>query len=182
MKRRRFVLILAAAVLCALGALYYRLAVWPLGSVSEFETVNDAYWLDEIEMTLEKETYPADTKEITLRVKNHSEDKTLRLSSHDRHCNWFLEKKINGIWRTQRTVYKNDTPMWSLSPRNGDLNSLGPSGVIQWGGEEDSFTFNIEWFYGSPMEPGSYRIVIPSCEMSYDRIGGHDLAVEFEVN
>lgn len=180
MKRRIWVLILVAAL--AAGGLYYQRYVWPLGGVSQFETVNDAYWFDQIELELDKDVYSTDTGEITLRVKNNAEDGTLILSSGGHFCNWYLEKQIDGIWRTQRTITKSKSaPRWDLSPRNGDLNSLGPSGVVQWGGKEDFFTFHIDYYYGSPLEMGTYRIVIPECELGSGRNNRYSLAVEFEV-
>ncbi len=91
---------------------------------------------------------------------------------------WLLETSVDGVWHTLRLSpdCTARTVKWEFPAEEYGPNS-SPSGIVMWDGGEQRFLCNLAKYYGTPQEPGRYRIVFP--EMEHVTTGA--LAVEFVV-
>lgn len=136
----------------------------PVGGVSPYETVNDLYEQQLLSITLDQAGYPRDVECIGLTLRNDAPDYIL-IQAEPHTDNWVLERKVEGTWRSLRTK-NGQTVRWS-----------GYSGGVAWNGGEETYLCNISAYYETPLEAGTYRIVLPNME---HMTTGH-LAVEFTV-
>ncbi|WP_298022822.1 hypothetical protein [uncultured Dysosmobacter sp.] len=174
MKRKSVVLALAILLCSAAMGLYFWLR-GPVGGVSPYETVNDLYEWEYMTFTADQAVYPTDVETITLYFRNDAPDDVVILSDHP-DFQWYLERQTGGAWHTMRS--KVEMPQWRFREEDCTLTST-PSGVVRWGGGEFTWYCDIGGYYRTPLEPGSYRIVIPNCV--HVRNTGSVLAVGFEV-
>ena len=147
----------------AVCALYFQLRGNAAG-VSPYETVNDLYEQELLSITLDKTCYPADVREIPLTLRNDAPDYIL-IQDEPHTDNWVLERKADGAWH-------------SLHTKNGEtVRWFGFNGGVYWNGGEETYLCDISDYYQTPLEAGTYRIVLPNM-MHMTR--GH-MAVEFTV-
>lgn len=145
-------LVVGAAILC-----FFQFR-GPVGGASPYEVVNQ---LEDCTLTTEQERYPADVKEIHLLCRNDAAEGELTLPEG---AAYVLEVKEDGTWHTLRSETKE--PHW-----------IGEGGVVA-GGSEVTLTCQMS-DYQSPLESGSYRIVLPDCSAAGS---AGNLAAEFEVS
>lgn len=174
--RQVIAVFLAVIAIAAAACLYFRFR-GPLGGVSPIETVNDLYGQEQISFTAERETYPADVETVQVTLRNDTED-TVVMQSPGCPNHWLLETSVDGVWHTLRLSpdCTARTVKWEFPAEEYGPNS-GPSGIVMWDGGEQRFLCNLAKYYGTPQEPGRYRIVFP--EMEHVTTGA--LAVEFEL-
>lgn len=154
------IVLLLSVVVCAL---YFQLR-GNVGGVSPYATVNDLYQQEMLSITLDKASYPVDVREVILTLRNDASDYIL-IQDEPHTDNWVLERKVDGVWHSLRT--KNGaTVRW-----------FGFDGGVGWNGGEETYLCDISDYYQTPLEAGTYRIVLPNMmHMTH----GH-LAAEFTV-
>ena len=135
-----------------------------VGAASPYETVNDLYEQELLSITLDRGAYPADVGEIALTLRNDASDYIL-IQDEPHTDNWVLERKVEGQWRSLRTK-NGQTVRW-----------FGFNGGVSWNGGEETYLCGISNYYRTPLEAGTYRIVLPNM---MHMTTGH-LAVEFTV-
>ena len=168
--RRVWIVLLALAVSLA-GALYLGRTV---RGVSPYAAVNGLYAWERMSFTADRETYPREAETVTLTFRNDAPDGAVLLSDRE-PFRWCLEKEVDGVWRSLR--HTGAEPRWRF--REEDCTAVStPSGVVPWDGGEFVWYCDIAGSYPTPLEAGSYRIVIPDCEHLHDTA---DLAVFFRV-
>lgn len=175
MRRRRVLLAAVLAVLLCSAAMGLR--VWlqePVGGVSPYETVNDLYEWEHMTFTADQETYPADVETVTLYFRNDAPDGVVWLSESP-SWQWYLERKTDGAWHSMRSTV--EIPQWRFREEDCTLYST-PSGIVEQNGGEFTWFCDIGDYYRTPLELGSYRIVIPDCSHRDDH---GTIAAEFEV-
>lgn len=175
MKWRRVLLAVVLAILLCSAAM--GLYVWlqgPVGGESPYETVNDLYEWEYMIFTTDQAVYPADVETVTLYFRNDAPDGAVRLSESP-SWQWYLEREEDGVWHSMRSTV--EIPQWRFREEDCTPYSM-PGGIVDWDGGELTWFCDIGDYYRTPLEPGSYRIVIPDCEHLNDRGA---IAVEFEV-
>ena len=156
--------VLAALLFCAAAlALYFHLR-GDLAGPSPYAAVNDLYQQELLSITLDRAVYPADVTEIGLTLRNDAPDYIL-IQGEPHTDNWVLERQVEGQWRSLRTR-KGQTVRW-----------FGFGGGVYWNGGEETYLCHISEYYQTPLEGGTYRIVLPGM---VHQTTGH-LAVEFTV-
>lgn len=155
-------LLLVFGCIAALAAYYHFRG--NVAGVSPYETVNDLYEQELLSITTEKDHYFTYEDSVVLRIRNDAEDYAI-VQGEPRTDDWVLERKVDGVWRSLRTV-KDQTVRWT-----------GYNGNVHWGGGEERYVCSIAAYYKTPLEAGTYRIVLPNMEHC---TSGH-LAVEFTV-
>lgn len=167
---------LAVLAVLACGAavgLYFWLR-GPMGGVTPYGTVNDLYDWEYMTFTTDKTVYPVGVKSVTLYFRNGAPDGVVWLSESPSY-QWYLERETDGVWHSMRAAV--EIPQWRFREEDCTLYSM-PSGMVNWNGGEFTWYCDIDNYYHTPLEPGSYRIVIPDCNHRDDHGA---IAVEFEV-
>lgn len=147
----------------------------PVGGVSPYTEVNDFFEQDRILFTIEHEVYPTDAELIQVTLRNDT-DNTVVAPVPGCLNEWLLETRVDGAWHSMRLSRdcSEKYVRWEFPPEEYGPNS-GPSGVVSWNGGEQRYFCNIAKYYGTPQEPGLYRIVFPEMEHRDEAA----LAVEF---
>ena len=168
--------ILAVFAAFAAAALYFQLR-GPVGGVSPYTEVNDFFERERISFTIEREVYPTDVAAVQVTLRNDTEDTVVAPAPGCRD-EWLLETRVDGAWHRMRLSpgCPEDRVKWEFPPEEYGPKS-GPSGIVKWNGGEQRYLCNIEKYYGTPQEPGLYRIVFPEMEHRDEAA----LAVEFWI-
>ena len=155
--------LIAFFLLIAAGLLYYRFRS-PIGGVSPYKTVNDFFEQELISFTIEQEIYPTDVRVVQVTLRNNTSDTVVAPAPGCRN-EWLLETRVDGAWHSMRLSpdCAADSVEWEFPAEEYGPNS-GPSGIVSWNGGEQTYLCNIAQYYGTPQEPGLYRIVFPEME------------------
>lgn len=175
MKKKLPVIAVLAVLACTVVMGLYFWLRGPVGGESPYKTVNDLYEWEYMTFTADEAVYPADAKTITLYFRNGAPDGVVQLSQQP-PFQWYLERQADGTWYSMRS--RIELPQWRFREEDCTPTST-PSGVVPWDGGEFTWYCDIDDYYATPLEEGTYRIVIPNCT-HWDQ-AEHALAVEFEV-
>ena len=156
--------------------LYFRLR-GPVGGVSPYTEVNDFFEQERISFTIEQEVYSTDVVTVQVTLRNDTDDTVVAPAPGCRD-EWLLETRVDGAWHRMRLSpgCPENRVKWDFPPEEYGPNS-GPSGIVKWNGGEQRYLCNIKKYYGTPQEPGLYRIVFPEMEHRDEAA----LAVEFRI-
>lgn len=172
-------------VICGIIAFFLLLAavplyVWlrdPVGGVSPYMEVNDFFEQEKISFTVTEQIHSTDVTVVEVVLRNDTETTVVAPAPGCRN-EWLLETRVDGAWHTMRLspdcTEKN--VKWEFPPEEYGHNS-GPSGIVDWNGGEQRYLCNLAKYYGTPQEPGLYRIVFPEMEHRDEAA----LAVEFYI-
>ncbi len=168
--------ILAVFVAFAAVMLYFRFR-GPVGGVSPYTEVNDFFEQDYISFTIEQDIYPMDAEVIQVTLRNDTNNTVVAPAPGCRN-EWLLETRVDGAWHSMRLSpdCAEDRVEWDF-PLDEYGPDSGPSGIVNWNGGEQRYLCDIAKYYGTPQEPGLYRIVFP--EMEHRDAAA--LAVEFYI-
>lgn len=158
--------IIAVFLLVAGLALYVQFRS-PVAGLSPYETVNDLPEWDRMTFSATQETWPTDTAAVELTFRNDATDGVVCLSHNGVHFGYALEIWQADGWHTLRTN-RSGEPRWS-----------GATDIVDWNGGEVVLSCPVGKDYPSPLEPGQYRVVLPSC--THLNSASKALTSEFEV-
>lgn len=136
----------------------------PIDGVSPYTEVNDFFEQEKISFAVVKEVYSADAAVVEVVLRNDTSN-TVVAPAPGCLNEWLLETRVDGAWHSMRLSpdCTEKYVRWEYPQEEYGPNS-GPSGVVGWNGGEQRYLCNIEKYYGTPQEPGLYRIVFPEME------------------
>ena len=161
-------------ILCAVagaGIALYFLTRGTVAGKSPYTAVNCLEKQSAITFTCERAVYAPDTDTIRLIIHNDAYEWLVPETS--REDEWVLEKKVDGVWHTMRTLARD--VCWDFPPQSYQ-NGVRPAGIVE-SGSSLTYLCNLWLYYSLPLDPGFYRIVFPRMRLTDTQ----DLAAEFEV-